>query len=170
MSTTATHWIEPVLERFERPLLQYAASIAGDGAPDVVQDTFLRLAENGPLDAAHLAPWLFTVCRNRALDERRKSRRVTFMDTPHDEEPSPEPGPDEQLEKKEAYTRAQLLLERLPENQREVVRLRFQCDLSYREISAVTQLNESNVGFLLHTAIKTLRQLWPQTLEETSLS
>ena len=167
--TSSPHWIEPVLERFERPLLQYAASIAGDGAPDVVQDTFLRLAENGPLDSAHVAPWLFTVCRNRALDFRRKEKRIQPMATEPAEPLSAEPGPDAQLETKEATLILQRLMSRLPENQREVVRLRFQCDLSYREISAVTQLGESNVGFLLHTAIKTLRQLWPQTAEEISL-
>jgi DNA-directed RNA polymerase specialized sigma24 family protein len=46
----------------------------------------------------------------------------------------------------------------LPKNQREVLRLKFQCDLSYKEISAVTQLSVTNVGFLIHTAIKTLRK------------
>ena len=164
--TSSPHWIEPVLARYERPLLQYAASIAGDGAPDVVQDTFLRLAENGPLDSAHVAPWLFTVCRNRALDCRRKERKNLPMN-PEIEEISLDPGPDAQLETKEASLILQRLLTRLPDNQREIVRLRFQCDLSYKEISAVTRLGESNVGFLLHTAIKTLRQLWPQTEEPT---
>jgi RNA polymerase sigma-70 factor (ECF subfamily) len=45
----------------------------------------------------------------------------------------------------------------LPVNQREVVRLKFQNQLSYEEIAAVTSLSVSNVGFLLHTALKTLR-------------
>ena len=46
----------------------------------------------------------------------------------------------------------------LPENQREVLRLKFQCGLKYREISEVTGLSVSNVGFLIHTAISTLRK------------
>ena len=44
------------------------------------------------------------------------------------------------------------------ENQREVVRLKFQAGLSYAEISRVTGHSVSNVGFLLHTALKTLRR------------
>ena len=45
----------------------------------------------------------------------------------------------------------------LPENQQEVIRLRFQNGLSYKEISAVTSLTVGNVGFLIHTALQTLR-------------
>ena len=50
------------------------------------------------------------------------------------------------------------MLDRLPKNQREVVYLKFQCDLSYKEISEITKLSVTNVGFLIHTAIKTLRK------------
>jgi RNA polymerase sigma-70 factor (ECF subfamily) len=55
------------------------------------------------------------------------------------------------------------MLNGLPKNQREVVYLKFQCDLSYKEISDITKLSVTNVGFLLHTAPKTLRkQVIPQ--------
>jgi RNA polymerase sigma-70 factor (ECF subfamily) len=50
------------------------------------------------------------------------------------------------------------LLDSLPKNQREVVYLKFQCDLSYKEISEVTRLTVSNVGFLIHTALKNIRK------------
>jgi RNA polymerase sigma-70 factor (ECF subfamily) len=48
-------------------------------------------------------------------------------------------------------------MEALPENQREVVRLKFQNGMSYKEIATVTELTVSNVGFLIHTALATLR-------------
>ena len=50
-------------------------------------------------------------------------------------------------------------LQLLPPNQQEVIRLKFQHGLSYKEISAVTGLSVSNVGYLLHVAIKRLREL-----------
>lgn len=68
---------------------------------------------------------------------------------------SPEPG--DVLERKEALSLVGQLMESLSENQREVLRLKFQSGLRYREISEITGLSVSNVGFLLHTAIKTLR-------------
>ena len=54
----------------------------------------------------------------------------------------------------------------LPPNQREVIRLKFQNDLSYREIAEVTQLTETNVGFLLHTGLKKLRALLAERATE----
>ena len=62
------------------------------------------------------------------------------------------------VEQSETVSRVLELLDTLPENQQEVVRLKFQNGLSYREISEVTQLSVTNVGYLLHTAIKALRQ------------
>lgn len=168
MTTPGTlSWIEPILERFERPLIQYATSITGTGdrARDVVQDTFLRLAQNGPLEPGRVAPWLFTVCRNRAIDLQRKENRIVAMTEDSPEPPSSEPTPAASLEAKERADCLGRLLARLPANQREVLRLRFQCDLSYREIAEITRLGEGNIGFLIHTGLKTLRQLWPQSLE-----
>ncbi len=66
-------------------------------------------------------------------------------------------GPEELLEAGEQVRRVLEELARLPENQQEVVRLKFQAGLRYREISRVTGLSVSNVGFLLHTALKTIR-------------
>jgi RNA polymerase sigma-70 factor (ECF subfamily) len=68
------------------------------------------------------------------------------------------PGPSALLHTKECLSRVESMLVDLPENQREVIRLKFQTGMSYREISAVTGLSVSNVGFLLHAAINTLRR------------
>ena len=159
------NWILPILERYERPLLLYASSLCRDGeaARDLVQETFLKLARHGEPDP--VAPWLFTVCRNAAFDLLRSRGRLMPMDHEPHEALSEEPPPDRSLETREETHRLAHLLRTLPENQREVIRLRFQCELSYREIAEITCLSVSNVGFLIHTGIKKLRQLWPQTLE-----
>jgi len=39
-----------------------------------------------------------------------------------------------------------------------VIRLRFQNSLRYREIDEVTGLTVTNVGFLIHRGLKTLRE------------
>lgn len=69
------------------------------------------------------------------------------------------PDPSKAMEERERHAEVIALLDRLPENQREVIRLKFQGDLSYKEISDVTGLSVSNVGFLIHTGIKRLRSL-----------
>ena len=69
------------------------------------------------------------------------------------------PDPSYAMQQKERHQEVMRFLERLPENQREVIRLKFQGDLSYKEIAEVTGLSVSNVGFLIHTGIKRLRTL-----------
>ena len=71
---------------------------------------------------------------------------------------SADPPPPAALERKESESRVLGLLGTLPANQQEVIRLKFQHGLSYREISRVTKLTQSNVGFLIHTGLKALRQ------------
>lgn len=158
-----------LLSRYERPLIQYARGIVGDldTARDVVQETFLRLVRHGspPGDDAagsHLTGWLFTVCRNCALDHQRKYSRLVPMTLP-DDRPADDPSPFSVLERRDVAASLLTLLEGLSENQREVIRLKFQHDLSYREIADVTQLSVTNVGFLLHTGLKKLRSLATET-------
>ena len=50
------------------------------------------------------------------------------------------------------------MLDRLPANQQETIRLKFQNGLSYREISEVTGLSVSHVGVLIHNGLKSLKQ------------
>jgi RNA polymerase sigma-70 factor (ECF subfamily) len=69
-----------------------------------------------------------------------------------------EASPAESIESSEANAGVLRQLAALPTNQQEVVRLKFQEAMSYRQIAAITGLSESNVGYLLHTAIKSLRE------------
>jgi RNA polymerase sigma-70 factor (ECF subfamily) len=50
----------------------------------------------------------------------------------------------------------------LPPRQQEVIQLKFQNDLSYQQIAEIMQTTANNVGVLLHTAIKTLRERYAQ--------
>ena len=83
---------------------------------------------------------------------------TTLTEVELDTRPAADPAPDAQAEQGEAARSALRLLDALPEHQREVVRLKFQAGLSYAEISRFTGHSVSNVGFLLHTALKTLRR------------
>jgi RNA polymerase sigma factor (sigma-70 family) len=157
-----TEWMRSVLAQHEGPLLRYALRITGnlERARDVVQDTFLRLCREHPERLnSHLTEWLFTVCRNRALDiVRKESRTRALTETDLSTRESSDPSPDLAAERRESAGDVLRALDELPANQQEVIRLKFQNDLSYREISRVTNLSVSNVGFLIHTGIKTLRQ------------
>ena len=150
--------MDALLRRFERPLLQYATRILGDSdrARDVVQETFVKL-QNEKRERLDEAPakWLFTVCRNGALNICRKEKRMTYLDQELLEtRESEEPAPFETLEQKEASGFLLKILGTLPPRQQEVLQLKFQNDLSYQQISEITQLSVSNVGVMIHNALK----------------
>lgn len=159
--TTDAAWIEACVARWERPLTQYAWRILGDddAARDVVQDAFLRLCRHLRADIENrLAEWLFTVVRNRAIDHLRKERPMHQLVEPGTAEPlAPATVPSARLDQHEASDGLLTALARLPRNQQECIRMKFQQGLSYQEISRVTALSVTNVGYLIHTGIKTLR-------------
>ena len=65
---------------------------------------------------------------------------------------SAEPDAAQAIEGRERTGQVMQALATLPENQQEVIRLRFQEGLSYKDIAAVTELTVTNVGYLIHTA------------------
>ena len=162
-SDEASSFVQAAVQRHQAPLLRYATRLLGgdaDRARDVVQDTFVRLLGQPPAQVdGHVAEWLFTVCRNRSLDVLRKEGRMKrFAEGQVERLTTAEPAPAQTLERAEQHAAVLRLIGRLPHNQQEVVRLKFQNGFSYQEISRITALSVGNVGFILHTAIKTLRQ------------
>ena len=154
--------VKRALARYERSLVTYAFRLTGDleQARDIVQETFLRLCvasfERG---GDELGRWLFRVCRNQAIDVLRKEGRTASLEeveTTH--YPSPEPSPSAIAERREAVDQIMGFLDKLPKKQQEVVSLRFEQSMSYKEISETTGHSVSNVGFLIHTAIKAIRR------------
>ncbi len=156
------HWIRDAVARYEGPLTLYASRLLADAerARDVVQDTFLKLCGQDESDLSNrLAEWLFTVCRNRALDVLRKEGRMTRLSEDQVQTcRSPDLDPSDALERRDSAARVLQLLDALPNNQREVIRLKFQNGFSYREISRISGHSVSNVGFLIHVGLKTIRQ------------
>lgn len=165
-------WIVSAIETYESPLLRYAQQFVGDieTARDVVQDTFLQLCRKPDEDLRpRLAQWLYTVCRNRSIDVIRKEKRMkrtadqgTSQSEPLTnsitDPPDETPGPRDTAELAEDKSGLLQQIDKLPERQQEVLRLKFHGGLSYREIASVMGLTSTNVGFILHTAISKLRQ------------
>ena len=87
-STGEFGWVMEAVELYELPLLRYARRLLGDVdlAADAVQHAFVKLCEEsaGQLEG-RVAPWLFRVCRNRAVDHlRRSGREHALVESPPD--------------------------------------------------------------------------------------
>lgn len=155
---------ERAFSEHQTALLRYAVRLLGDRerARDVVQDTYTRLLGQSEtaLDG-HVVEWLYTVCRRRAYDVLRKEHRLkSFEEGEAERVRSEELRPGRSMEMSETMEQLLRLINTLPENQQEVIRLKFQSGFSYKEISRITDLSVSNVGFLIHTAVQRLRREW----------
>lgn len=151
--------IEALYEAKESVLLRYAQRLVRDSetAQDVVQEAFMRLHAEFE-SVKQPVPWLYRTVHNLALNQRRAERKIVPM--PVEEEnreiPDCQPLPDEQIVRMEAIGETRLCMEALDARQQELIRLKFEEELSYQEISDRTQLSTGNVGYLLHHALKEL--------------
>lgn len=154
-------FLERTFTEHQAPLTRYAAKLLNDHdrARDVVQDVFAKLMAQPVAEIeGHVAEWLFTVCRHRAFDVLRKEGRMKHFEEGQAERvTATEPRPGHALEAAETQAAILKLIEVLPKNQQEVIRLKFQNGFSYKEISRITSLSVTNVGFLIHTAVARLR-------------
>ena len=157
---TRRQWVLAVLDRYEAPLVRYAARLLGDGdsARETVQHAFLQLCERSADELlGHEAPWLFRVCRNKALDLVRLRRRHTDGEADLAALAGREPDPAETIERQDLCGELGRLLAELPQNQREAIHL--WCEgFSYREISRIAGQSEGNVRVLVHRGICKLRE------------
>lgn len=155
------------IERHQAPLLLYARHLLNDAeaCQDVVQETFCRLIANPPRALAdpdaegQLAGWLYAVCRNLAMDWRRKERKmIPLTETAARSQPTQQTSPSEKTQQAETSRLILHAITQLPEAQQEVVRLKFQHEMSYRRIAEITGKSVTNVGVTLHHAVKTIRR------------
>ena len=155
--------IDALVAAHQTPLLRYAQRLirSEESAQDVVQETFLRYLKSPPRDAEtprRIANWLYRVTHNLCVDLIRKEQRMREACEQIDH-PAPAPLPSDGVAAEETRRRIDGLLDRLTENQRTVLVLKVQEGKSYREISEITGLSASNVGFLIHRGMKKMAEL-----------
>ncbi len=156
--------LETLFHALESPLLSYARRLLNDSAAaeDIVQDAFIKL--HAQFDAVREPRrWLYRTVHNLALNHQRRAGKIvplhpeTESGEPAAADPAdPQPLPDEQIARWEGIGQVRLSLEALDARSRELVRLKFNDDLSYKQISERTGLKVGHVGYLLHHALKAI--------------
>ncbi len=150
--------VDTLVEAHQGELLRFATSLLNDAhlAQDAVQQAFIKLVSRRAVDNPRA--WLYRVVRNDCLNQLRKNRRMTVVET------MPE-NPDACVadagaELAAADDRALVLqaLDRLRDSWKEVVLLKFRERLSYREIAEVTGHSVSHVGVILYQALAEMRR------------
>ena len=123
----------------ERPrLLQYACYRLGSqaDAEDAVQDTLASLhqrKQEEDFSISNLSAYLFRSLSNRCVSYQRENNRLHFV--PLDCQTDPADTENEDFEQE--YRRISQLLAEIPDEQAEVIRLRYYGDKTFKEIAQI---------------------------------
>ena len=158
-----------IVDLHQGALLRYVGRMAGCGpnqAEDVVQECFLRLhrawgpSAEPPME--RVGAWLFTVAHNIMTDLIRKEgrRRTAQGGSSPDQDAADELSALNRITQSEASAAALSAMDRLPDDQRQVVLMKTLEGLTYRQIAKATGLSLGTVNRSLNQALTTLaRQL-----------
>lgn len=158
---------ETLVRRYETPLAGFLARMVRDKAlaDDLFQETFLRVMRTLPTyrEEGRFRAWMFGIARNLALDALRRQRfeldlfhRPTHADREethgplHEGVSDPRAAPDAQAERSEWRARLEAAIAELPPEQREVLALRYDGGLTFRQIAEIT-------GISINTALGRMR-------------
>lgn len=132
----------------------YANTSSREAAEDLTQDVFFDALRGARTFAgkSSAATWLFGIARNKLSRYYRSKRYKTQLadklanDTRH----SCEAGPEEQVVRNELQRKLTILINKLDEQQREIMLLRIYGELSFKEIGELTGISENNARVIYH--------------------
>jgi RNA polymerase sigma-70 factor (ECF subfamily) len=139
---------------------------------DLTAETFLRAWKNrfsftGRLDGAE--GWLIRIARNLTVDSHRRDKgRVDSQADPLEDEMDVSvtfPNPEAQVMLSEQQGIVLVLLAELPQEQREILILRYLLNWKIKQIAGYMDFPENTVSVYIHRALERLRQTWPADKE-----
>lgn len=166
-----------LLARHQDKVFGYIMSMANDYdmANDVFQDTFVKAImaiRNGQYtESGQFSAWLMRIARNQVLDRKRMlsnpARNATsneLVDSDGDvldlfnNKDLCEPNAEMRMVVEQSYDDVRMMIERLPEAQREVVKMRYYDELSFKEIAEATGVSiNTSLGRMRYAMINLRR-------------
>lgn len=160
-----------LVDRYLKDVYNFSFKLAGDlqAAEDITQESFIkswkyvRTYRRGD----NFKTWLLTITRNTAIDWLRQKKDIAFSAFQNERGEnafvesleSNEPLPDELLESARDKKFVQSLLTRINPSFREVLTLRYESNLTFREIGEILQRPLHSVKSQHRRALASLRRL-----------
>ncbi len=151
--------LRELLGRYQQPLANFLyRQIGGTEVDDVYQETWLRVVNHAKSfdSSRRFSTWLFQIAINLCRDRYRRRREELGL-------PVDEPASTAALDRTEAAVDAASLLAILPQDQREVMILRYYHDLSEQQIADIVGCPRGTVKSRLHHALARLNAAWEAT-------
>ncbi len=162
---------------FERLLLKHKDKVYGyirmmvkDGqlAEDIFQDVFMKaigtIKRGQYNEEGKFLPWIMRIAHNLVIDTFRKSKRIPTVDGGPDFDifdivKSEDQRVDQKIVEEQIHQDVRKLIEHLPEEQKQVLKMRHYEGLSFKEISEQTQVSINTALGRMRYALINLRKL-----------
>lgn len=152
--------LERIIDEHQQQLFTFAFFRVGsyEAAQDIVQDVFIRFYENSRrLSAANnVKAYLYKTISNACTDYLRKNAKIQFIAI---ENLVNELVENEEKQCLSEFLRIEEILEKLPIDQAEILRLKFIDSLNFVEISDILNVNINTIKSRYKYAINKLRNL-----------
>ena len=159
--------------RYERQLFFYILSMIRQtqNTEDLFQDVWMQVIKKLPGFSfkGEFRNWIYTIAHHKVIDYIRansKGDTVNLEDqlagqeerNLHDVLADPAPGIPRQLAVKELFDKVRVVVDTLPEEQREVFLLRCDAGMKFKEIAIMLEISINTVLGRMHYAQKRIRQ------------
>ncbi len=162
--------LEALINRHQRKLFSYILLIVKDKhlAEDVFQDTFIKiintLRAGSYNEEGKFLPWAMRIAHNLIIDFFRKSKRMPFRENSEEYDLFETLMVyDETIEDKliiaQIHDDVKKLIEHLPDEQKEVLKMRHYEDMSFKEIAQITDVSINTALGRMRYALINLRKL-----------
>jgi RNA polymerase sigma-70 factor (ECF subfamily) len=154
--------LEKIIDTYQQGLFRFAFFRTGstDDSADIVQSVFLRLHErHGNLAAIeNIKSYLYRAVANACSDLHRRKQSIRKVPLVHAAIHTGEPADyDALVTAEQEYIRINTLLDTLPGEQAEVIRMRTTDDLSFIEIADILQIPPATAKSRFRYGIEKLR-------------
>jgi RNA polymerase sigma factor (sigma-70 family) len=158
-----------LFERYHRPLYNFFLRQLGNPqtSEDLVQDVFYKMLKyrNTYQGQGKFTTWMFSIAHHARIDHFRRMRRPMESIDDYPQLVTSDPDPAEQTETADRFEMLYRALERLADDQREVLLLSRFHNMKYREIAEATGYSEGAIKKKAFLAIRELQTIFKELSE-----
>mgnify|MGYP006279096033 CR=1 FL=1 len=169
--------LEQLIEKHENRIFAYILMVVKDKglAEDIFQDTFIKvintLRAGSYKEEGKFLQWVMRIAHNLIIDHFRKEKRIPVMDNNFDDFDIfdtislKDPSVEEQMVNDQIRKDVKKLVEHLPDEQRQVLKMRHYANMSFKDIAEQTDVSINTALGRMRYALINLRKL----IEEKNL-
>jgi RNA polymerase sigma factor (sigma-70 family) len=140
-------------------------------AEDIFQDVFIRIIESLKkgtyVENGKFLSWSVRIAHNMCMDHFRKVKRTPTIKTSDDQDifevyNFSEAGADVKMMQIETHNSVKKAIDKLPQDQREIIILRHFANLSFREIAALSNISINTALGRMRYALINMRKMLPE--------